>query len=621
VKRWFLFGVLGLVAIITVMTIYVIARVGPQIAAARKILSVSVTNLAVGDIDVAGGHLSDAQGVLHGFPANVLRLLPIWRQNLDTVRNGVDDTVPVLTEARALRERLNQLQRGGVVRSGHISLASIQDLQAPLASASSAVASLVATLERERSGWLVPSIWDGVSSSLDKAREIQGATANGSAAALLAPDLLGANGARKYLVLLVNNAEVRPSGGIVSGIGLLTVSRGHFRLGAFHYYTDLAQRPYQRVPAPADFRRRYGRFKADTTRWVNVTLSPDTEEVAEVARRLYKATTGTSTDGAIIVDPHGVAAMLPPATRVRVPGTGTELTPQVLPRYVYSRAYKQLGGHTNTRHDALIAIGKQAFRGLTTTSFGGKAELAGAAGAVAGGHVRLVSFRPSEEEVLRRAGVTGYLRANTQDRLFVTETNFNGTKLDFWSHTSIAHTCDIPARDTTLCETTVALENSVPAGLSRYVAGDRPYGQLRSLLEVYLPEDATLQRVLLDSRPATFARQAEDGLKSVGVQVRVAPGETGHLVVDYALPPSPSGYSLAVTPQALAHQADLRLALRMPPEWRVSGVASHGQEVNHVYQQSGHLGRPQTITVAPYPVRGLSSLWRGLVDFWQRPVF
>ena len=230
------------------------------------------------------------------------------------------------------------------MHSGRVSLSAIRGLQVPLASAASAVSSLVDTLQQKRSRWLIPTIWDGISSSLEKAKELETTTTSGNAAAQLAPQLLGASGARRYLVLLVNNVEVRPSGGIVSGIGLVTVTHGRFRLGAFHYYTDLAQKPYQRVSAPADFERRYHRFNADTTRRVNVTLSPDSEEVATVAGRLYQATVGKAIDGAIIIDPRGVAALLPPSTQVRVPGTHTDLTPEGLPRDVYSNAYRQLGG-------------------------------------------------------------------------------------------------------------------------------------------------------------------------------------------------------------------------------------------------------------------------------------
>jgi Protein of unknown function (DUF4012) len=620
VRHRFVVGVLALVAIITVLTIYVVARVAPQISTARQILSTNVTELGSDDIRAAESHLSTAQTVLQGWAANILRIVPVERQNLDAVRTGVDATLPVLDRARALHGQLTQLQRGSLLHSGRISMEAINALQGPLVRAASSVSSLVDRLRAERSGWLIPTVWNGVSNSLAKAEQLKTATATGSDLALIAPKLLGADGPRSYLVLLVNNAEVRPSGGIVSGIGLLKVNSGHFHLGAFHYYTDLAHKPYQRVTAPPDFERRYRRFNADTTRWVNVTLSPDTEEVAEVARKLYRVTAGQDTDGAIVIDPRGVAALLPSSTRVRVPGTHTKLTPPSLPQYVYSNAYRQLGGHTATRHDALIGIGKSAFHALIQTGFGGGKDLKSAAAAVAGGHVRLVSFRPNEEEILRDAGVTGSLRSDTNDRILVTETNFNGTKMDFWSHRTISHTCDVRAAGLTLCETSVALRNSIPSGLSTYVAGKHPYGQLRSLMEVYLPTAAILQRVLLDGQPATFGRQTEDGLRSVGTEIRVAPGGTAHLVVDYALPQSDSGYSLGVLPQPLTHDADLKITLRVPDGWKVSGLTSHPQAGGEVYEQSGSLDAPQTITATPYGVRGISSLWQKFDDFLHRPL-
>jgi hypothetical protein len=288
---------------------------------------------------------------------------------------------------------------------------------------------------------------------------------------------------------------------------------------------------------------------------------------------------------------------------------------------VYSNAYRQLGGHTTVRHDALIAIGRSAFHALTSAGFGGRATLDAAGKAVAGGHVRVISFHPSEESILRRAGVTGSLRADTTDSVYVTQTNFNGTKLDYWSHTTLGHTCDVRSQGLTLCETTVALQNSAPPGLSKYVAGAQPYGQLRSLVEVYLPDEAILQRVLLDGKPATFARQSEDGLRSVAVEARVEPGEIGHLLVDYALPPAPGGYSLQVTPQPLAHDADLHLTLRIPAGWTLAGTTSHRTLRSLVYDQSGSLSYPQTISATPDRAQGITSVWQKVDSFWHRPIF
>jgi Protein of unknown function (DUF4012) len=611
------------IAVLAALTIYVRARVKPEVHEANRILSGNVTDLSSREITAAERHLQTARDVLYSLPADLLRLIPIERQNLDAVRAGVRKTLPVLSSARSLRAQLNAIQTTGIVHSGRLSLEAIGRLQPLLADASKAISSLVTTLKNDRSGWLLPGIWKGLTKALTRAEQAEGAVATISKMARLAPQLLGASEPRQYLVLLVNNAEVRPSGGIVSGIGLVRVSQGRVRLGAFHYYTDFVQKPYVRVPAPPDFRRRYGRFQADTTHWVNTTMSPDTEEVAAVAARLYKRTAGISTDGAIVADPRGIASLLPPGIHVGVPGTDTKLAPGGIARYIYSTAYAQLGANTPARHGALIDLGRSAFRKLLSVAdFGSKAEIKKAATAVGGGHLRVISFRPDEEQVLRGAGVTGALRSTTRDQVFVTDTNFNGTKLDYWTRKTVSHACDLRADALTPCETTVTVRNAVPQGLSSYVAGDRPYGLLRNLVEVYIPTGAVLQRVLLDHQSVEFSKQREDGLISIGVPVAVPPGQESHIQVNYALPPSHEGYSLQISPQPLAHDPHFLLTLRMPPGWTVSGNR-YGKLVSsgRVFEQTGQLAGPQTIRATPVQLEGIPALWQNILDFWHNPIF
>ncbi|UUL77362.1 DUF4012 domain-containing protein [Pseudarthrobacter sp. Fe7] len=51
-------------------------------------------------------------------------------------------------------------------------------------------------------------------------------------AADLAPDMLGADGARSYLLMIQNNAEARASGGIPGALAIMTVDDGKLSLGA-----------------------------------------------------------------------------------------------------------------------------------------------------------------------------------------------------------------------------------------------------------------------------------------------------------------------------------------------------------------------------------------------------
>ena len=89
----------------------------------------------------------------------------------------------------------------------------------------------------------------------------------------LTPELLGADGPRRYLVLLVNNAELRGSGGVLTGIGILSFDEGRLEIDGFSSVHDLeGRRPYFEVEAPAEYEKRFATYKANTSLLLNTTF-------------------------------------------------------------------------------------------------------------------------------------------------------------------------------------------------------------------------------------------------------------------------------------------------------------------------------------------------------------
>ena len=72
----------------------------------------------------------------------------------------------------------------------------------------------------------------------------------GVGGAQLAPELLGANGPRTYLILAQNDDERRPTGGWISGLGLLTVEQGRVSEVSFldSWMVDNLQVPHEIPP-------------------------------------------------------------------------------------------------------------------------------------------------------------------------------------------------------------------------------------------------------------------------------------------------------------------------------------------------------------------------------------
>jgi len=618
VRRRIAVAVAAFIVTVSALGGYVVLTVADDLRAARAALSGSPETLDEARIARARGHLQRAIDGLESVPARVLGVVPVAAQNLAAARAAARAALPAVDASLMVDQAVEEAQSEGLLANGAVRLERISALEEPLDEATRALARLEAELRAHRTGWLLPPLWRALDEQLQRAADLHSSAAHAAETARLAPALLGAREPRTYLVVMLNNAELRGAGGILSGVGTLSVREGRLTLGPFQYYKALADEPpYRRVAAPADFAQHFRRYEADTTRWVATSSSPDVPDVALVAQRLYALTTGTRTDGTLFVDPRGLEALLPQKARVEVDATGTLLAKHELAEYIYSRAYRELAESPSARRQALIGVGQAAFEAILGGGFGGRAAWRDIAEAASGGHIRFVSRRASEQAVLEDLGITGELGSPVTDAALVTVQNFGGTKLDFWARRSVEHACrlDEGAAD---CGTSVTIANRTPPGLPRFVYQYRPYGLFKNFVEVYVPERAEITGVEVDGEPAEAFTEDEDGYTAVGVYVRIARGDETEVSVGYELPLDSDAYSLDVLPQPLAHDARLRVAVEVPSGWQVEGT---GTVAAGALRSAGLLGARKTWVVAPSEATGITALWDALARWWSEPVF
>lgn len=616
-----LLGGVALVAVLLVAGLVVMVPVARDLRAAQSVLARPPADVTQEEIAAAQEHLQSAHDRLETVPARALGALPLLGANLGAVKAVSAAASTVLDAGAGVARVLEQTDEVGLLDKGAINQRLLDDLQGPLERQVAALRDLEGILQERRTGSLAPPLWSALDGLLDKTEGL----ADGTAAALrllrLSDGLLGEDRPRRYLVTLVNNAELRGSGGILAGVGTLEVARGRLQLGRFYSVHDLAQDPPEAVPAPAEYRRRFGSYQANTTLWLNTTFSPDFPDVALVASRLFEHVTGIHTDGVLLVDPVGLAALLPAGSALEVPGLDEKLEPSELARFVYSDAYAEFEDQAR-RRDALLRIGESAFQTILADGIGGADGFAEVGDVIAGGHLRFSSFDEEEDAALAAAGVSGDLAPVEGDSLLVTAQNFGsgtddqGTKLDYWVRRAVEHSCRIEQESASTCRTGVALRNEAPEGLTTYVAG-RPYGLVRSYVEVYVPHKADLISVQQDGSPVEFRAESQAGRTAIGVFVELPRGETTSVEVAYELP-GDDAYTLHAVPQPLAVDATIELTLQLPEGWVADGAGV--TESDGVVRYEGPLDRRLEITAAPSEMTGLPALWQGLQDFWHDPV-
>lgn len=134
------------------------------------------------------------------------------------------------------------------------------------------------------------------------------------------PELLGQDGSRHYLILAQNEDELRPTGGFLTGAGLLTVQNGQIRSVDFadaNRMDNWHEKPYAFPPQPLyDFMGLELFLLRDANYW------PDFPTSAQKAMELYAYGQDVPLpDGAIAVDQEFLRILVDATGPVPLPGT------------------------------------------------------------------------------------------------------------------------------------------------------------------------------------------------------------------------------------------------------------------------------------------------------------
>ena len=621
-KKRILLGLALLIVLLAVLTAFVALPTRSDLIEAQNILSGPLDDLSDDKVRSARAAIQRALDRLDGIPARIVGVVPIVGHNLDAVESVAEAIPPALDAGLRLKDAADTLEKGGVFENGRVRVEAISGLRGPLEAEEAALADLEEELTAGRSGYLLPPTWDAFDDLLHEVAELRDDTA-GLADVLdsLAP-MLGVQGKRTYLTLLMNNSELRGAGGILTGIGTLTADNGRLETSGFTSVHALRTEKRSRVPVPEDFERFRLYGANDTSIFLNTTYSPDIPDVALVAARMYEKVTGTKTDGAIAIDPRGVAALMPTDGEIKVPASDVTVKTDELADFIYSDAYEEFTDQQQ-RREAILEVGTKAFETILDADLDDKEDLQRVADAFKGGHIRFVSFDKQERAALDAVDATGDLAVDETDSVYVAVQNRGGafgvgSKMDYWTSRSVAHGCEMGPEEVMSCVTRVTITNNAPKGLPTYVTGGaKPYGTNKMFLEVFIPGDAEVTGVELNGQETDLVLEDQEGRTSLGTSTAVHRGEKTQMEVAYTVA-AEDGYSLLATPQPLTADAEIKLALGLPEDWTVRGP---GRWEDGIFRYEGTFDETLSIDAAPADRTGLPAFWDSLRRFWSEPLF
>ncbi|MET0920047.1 MAG: DUF4012 domain-containing protein [Acidimicrobiia bacterium] len=504
----------------------------------------------------------------------------------------------------------------------------VEEVRALIPQLDESAAALTRALTRideiRRDPYLAGPVRDAIDGVYDQLAKTQRDATRAAAAARLAPAIFGADGPRRYLLVVQNNAEARATGGLMGSYGVITADDGKLqfdeilRTGAWK--AAVQGQPDRSYDAPEDYRHRYGQF-LPAVNPQNINMTPDFPTAAGVFMSLTERAGVGPVDGVLAVDPEGLAALLELTGPVTVPGWPEEITSENVVDVTLRDAYAAFAD-TPERADFLGDVADVAIDAATSGSLGKPADIARVLGkAATEGHLVFAFDRPEEQALVERLGIAGQLTPVRSDALAVTTSNITANKTDFYLQRDLDYQVELRPDDMldsarARAELTVALDNGAPAsGLPNYVIGPATdkfvAGEHKALLSIYSPLD--LGETTLDDQHIATSPGTELG-RNVITNVVDIPSETTktiHTDLAGTVPLHDGWYSLQVRHQPTVNEDHLRVSIAVPAGWHIDKAP--GMEQPDARRATAKMTLTRDTTFRVHLVADPST-W----DLWQR---
>lgn len=288
---------------------------------------------------------------------------------------------------------------------------------------------------------------------------------HGAATMRVAHDLLGGDGQRRILIALLNNAEMRDQGMVLS-YAVAETNNGQLRTTRSGSVSALELRtPVTDVTLPAGTAHIFGAL-APLQYWQSVNATADTAIAGELIRSLYKAKTGETIDGVLALDVPAIASLLGVTGPVTIPGIAGEVGPENAARVLLNDLYVQADESAegrDGRQAKLAEVATALINRIQTSSFNATALIRALGTAATGGHTWVSAANPDQQKALEAAGIGGGPANVDPERTFhLAVQNGTATKLDWFVDPAVDVDVSVTQDGTAVVTTKVTIPNGAP---------------------------------------------------------------------------------------------------------------------------------------------------------------
>jgi len=486
--------------------------------------------------------------------------LTAFRQSAQMIHSVADGALPPLVRLASTLDI-----DAFVPKNGQIDLTTVAAAAPALSEARSAVDAAAISAEKIDTAGTIPQISSAVGQITSLIGQSSTILDGLDTAAAVLPPMLGVDGPRNYLLLSLNNAELRASGGIPGAIAVVSADDGRLSLTGSSSASALGDFGTPVLPLTEPEHTLYGEILGQYMQDVNFT--PDFARSGEFAQAMWEKRTGQKVDGVVALDPIALGYLLR-ATGAVDAGNGVTLTSSNAAKMLLSEVYSRFAEPAD--QDVFFAgVTGKVFSALTSGKVNGRQLVESLAMGAEQGRIHVWSAHPDEQRRLRDTTVSQSLpptaRATSDFGVYLNDST--GAKMGYYlrARTAIASgLCRADLKPN--FQVSVTLKSVAPAdaatSLPEYVTGGGNYGvdpgTIGTNVYIYAPKDALAYSVKVDGVEVAFTAAHIDGHSVVAIPLPVTPGASSHVVMQFLGTRSdPTAVSLVKTPMASAMQTSV----------------------------------------------------------------
>ena len=510
--------------------------------------------------DEARTQAQSARNATHSLPWNIASVVP-WLGSPFKTGQQVSDVVlglagDVLKPATTVGEALSPDR---LLQDGRVDVQLLRQKEPELSRIAADASRLDAQAQAIRDPGYVASLQDARTQLQRQTSDVATLLDNTALAARVAPSMMGADGPRTYFMGFQTNAEIRGTGGLLGGFGILHFDNGKPTVEQLGPNTDL-DKNFSSIDLGPDFAEQYS-FAAVTTDYKNSNLSAHFPYAAQIWKSMWVQQTGNNVDGAVAIDPFALSYILGAVGPVTMPD-GEQITKDNVVELTESTAYKRFPTDQVARKNYLQSIASEVVKKITGPVESPQGLLDAIGKAVSEGRISVWSAVPAEQQLLEQTPLAHAIPDDGAPYAAVVLNNLGGNKMDYYLRREIEYVADGCDGDTRNATITVRLKNVAPPNepLPDYIAGmagltadvksqiRTPAGTMLTSVRLVGTKGATLQSVLADGQKVPVFTGSERGHPTFEVQVFIPPGKSGELVFHLSEPTAPGEARVPVQP-------------------------------------------------------------------------